>query len=73
MTFYVYPRVDFPMDPLYPNMIPLCVPSSDLSDISSSKIRQLLRQGDPVDRYLPPSIATYLTTYHLYLSKVSNN
>ena len=64
MTFYVYPRIGFPMKPLYPNMIPL--KTTAISDISSTQVRQKLARGESLSQFLPQSIIGYLHFHHLF-------
>lgn len=61
---YVYPRQDFPFDPMLPGMVPL----TNLAPIaiSSTAIRTLVAQGEPIDHLVPPAVADYITRHHLY-------
>jgi nicotinate-nucleotide adenylyltransferase len=66
MVFYIYPRLDCPFKPLYPNMKPLTHPQQIITNISSTMIRQRISQGLPVEHLLPGRINRYLTLNRLY-------
>ncbi|MCD8132083.1 MAG: nicotinate (nicotinamide) nucleotide adenylyltransferase [Lachnospiraceae bacterium] len=42
------------------------IPFQDLSDISSSRIRELVRLGEPITDYVPSSVAEYIRRNRLY-------
>lgn len=66
LTFYIYPRANHPFKPLYPNMIPLEHPSQVITNISSTMIRNRLKNKLPINHLVPESIATYLKSNSLY-------
>jgi len=64
---YVYPRVNFPLKPLYKNMIPL----SHLKAVavSSTQVRKALSRGDKqvdLKQLLDQRIINYIRKQHLY-------
>lgn len=66
MTFYIYPRANCPFKPLYPNMKPLTHPQQIITNISSTMIRQRIKQGLKVEHLLPGRINRYLILNRLY-------
>jgi nicotinate-nucleotide adenylyltransferase len=67
MTFYVYPREGFGFKPLYPNMVALTHPKQTVSNISSTMVREKLKQGLPVEHLLPKKVFDYITRKRLFL------
>lgn len=66
IPFVVFPRYGYPNEPLHPNMT---VVSHELlvgTNISSTKIRQRVSKGLPIDQFVPPSVASYIQTNNLY-------
>ncbi len=66
MPFFVFPRYGYPNEPLYPNMH---VISDELlvgSNISSTKIRERVKRGLPIDQLVPQNIAEYIRKAGLY-------
>lgn len=66
MPFYIYPRQGFDFKPLYPNMFPLTDSRQVISDISSTMVRDLIRQKLPYEHLLPPEINAYIQQNNLY-------
>jgi nicotinate-nucleotide adenylyltransferase len=66
LHFYVYPRANCPFKPLYPNMEPLEHPMQAITNISSTMIRNKLKNKLPINHLVPASIANYLKTNSLY-------
>lgn len=66
MPFYIYPRKGFDFKPLYPNMFPLTDSRQIISDISSTMVRDLIRQKLAYEHLLPPEINAYIQTNQLY-------
>jgi nicotinate-nucleotide adenylyltransferase len=66
MPFYIYPRKGFDFKPLYPNMMPLTDSRQIITDISSTMVRNLIRQSLPWEHLVPPEIAGYILTHQLY-------
>lgn len=66
MPFIVFPRYGYPNEPLYPNMS--IVGSSLLvgSNISSTKIRERVKQNLSIEQFVPAQIASYIATHGLY-------
>ncbi len=64
-TFYVYPRSGYAMKPLYHGMIPL----KDVEQVntSSTHIRSLVKDKQPIDHLVLPNIAEYIAKNKLYL------
>lgn len=67
LPFFVYPRANYPMKPLYPGMTALSSPTQVITNISSTLIRKRLAANLPVSHLLPPSIAAHLTHHPLVL------
>jgi nicotinate-nucleotide adenylyltransferase len=67
MSFIVFPRNGFPTEPLYPNMRILTHQDLVLSNISSTKIRNRMRNGLSIDAFVPTGVANYVKEHKLYL------
>lgn len=66
LPFFVFPRYGYPNEPLYANMH---VISDELlvgSNISSTKIRERVKRGLPIDQLVPQKIAAYIAKKGLY-------
>lgn len=68
MPFLIFPRCGFANTPLYPNMKLLDSPTLMTTNISSTKIRERVRQGLAIDVFVPPAIAGYIKEHGLYLT-----
>jgi len=66
MPFYIYPRHGCPFQPLYPNMKPLRNPQQIITNISSTMIRQRLKQKLIIDHLVPVRIAAYIKKNSLF-------
>jgi len=66
MRFWVFPRPGCPAEPLYENMSVLNHNSLISSDISSTKIRERVKQGLPIDQFVPKEISAYIQEHALY-------
>lgn len=66
MTFYIYPRRGFAFKPLYPNMIPLVHPRQKITNISSTMVREKLKQGENCADLLPKAVAGYIKQKRLF-------
>lgn len=66
LPFLVFPRYGYPNEPLYPNMT--LVGSNLLvgSNISSTKIRERVKQGLSIDQFVPKQISLYIASNGLY-------
>lgn len=69
---YVYPRDGYPFTPSafpvlrqYPET-KVCLINAPLFPYTSTVIRQILSQGGAVESMLPPVVADYIRTHHLY-------
>jgi len=62
--FYVYPRKDCAMKPLYEGMIPL----QDFKEVvvSSTEIREKTKKGEPVKRLVDVGVEKYMIDNQLY-------
>lgn len=66
LPFFVFPRYGYPNEPLYANMH---VISDELlvgSNISSTKIRERVKRGLPIDQLVPQKISAYIAEHGLY-------
>ncbi len=68
MPFFVFPRYGYPNEPLYPNMHMITDGNLVGSNISSTKIRERVKRGLPVDQFVPTGISQYISTHNLYQS-----
>lgn len=68
MQFLIFPRCGFANAPLYPNMMLLEVSSLMTTNISSTKIRERIKKGFPVDAFVPPAVGAYIKKHGLYLT-----
>jgi nicotinate-nucleotide adenylyltransferase len=66
MPFLVFPRYGYPNEPLYPGMTLISSKILVGSNISSTKIRERVRRGLPIDRFVPGAVAEYITSHGLY-------
>ena len=60
----VYPRQGYPIESLSGNVTLLDCP---LMDISSTRIRQMVQDGTPINEYVPTSVARTIKEKGLYL------
>lgn len=65
--FYVYPRENFPFQPLYTNMWPLR--NLPMMDVSSTDLRQKLATRKNYQQLLSPSVLSYIENQKLYGEK----
>jgi len=66
MPFLVFPRYGFPNEPLYPNMTLVGNELLIGSNISSTKIRERVKQKLSIDQFVPARIADYIRQHELY-------
>ena len=66
MPFYIYPRAGHPFEPLYPNMLPLKHLLQIITNISSTMIRNRIKNNLSIDHLLPEKISKYIKIHHLY-------
>ena len=59
----VYPRKDYPIDSVSENVFILDCP---LMDISSTQIRQMVKDGTPINEFVPASVARTIQELNLY-------
>jgi nicotinate-nucleotide adenylyltransferase len=64
IPFLVYPRENYPLSPLKPNMIALH--QAPLVTIKSTQIRQKVCQGKSIINDVPPPVAEYIKKHRLY-------
>ncbi|MBU1326579.1 nicotinate (nicotinamide) nucleotide adenylyltransferase [Patescibacteria group bacterium] len=67
MPFLVFPRYGYPTEPLYENMKLVCHQQLMATDISSTKIRARIKQGLPIDRFVPARVDQYIKDHGLYV------
>ncbi len=73
MPFWVFPRYGFPNEPLREGMKVISHELLVGSNLSSTKIRERVRLGLPIDQFVPPAIARYITEHGLYLTGTGDN
>lgn len=66
MPFLVFPRYGFPNEPLYPNMSLITSDFLIGSNISSTKIRERVKAGLPIDSFVPMEVCRYIASHGLY-------
>jgi len=59
----VYPRQDYPIESLSGNVTLLDCP---LMDVSSTQIRQMVKDGQPIDHLVPPAVESFIRNNKLY-------
>lgn len=67
IPFLIFPRYGFPNEPIHEGMKVLSHELLVGSNISSTKIRDRVRLGLPIDQFVPPAIARYIAEHKLYL------
>ena len=68
MTFYIYPRAGFPLEPLHHNMMPLTHPLQIITNISSTLVRERIKQNLSWDQLVPADVAEYIRGKRLFLA-----
>ena len=66
LPFFVFPRYGYPNEPLYPHMHVISDECLVGSNISSTKIRERVKRGLPIDQFVPQQIAEYIREASLY-------
>lgn len=66
MPFWVFPRYGYPNEPLYEGMKVISHEYLVGSNISSTKIRERMKQKLPIDQFTPNTIAAYIRDHGLY-------
>lgn len=66
MPFLVFPRYGYPNEPLYENMHVLMHELLVGSNISSTKIRERVKAGLPIDQFVTPKVAEHIAAKGLY-------
>lgn len=67
MQFLVFPREGFPNEPLYQGMKVIDDKQLVTTDISSTRIRDCVKNGLPIDPFVPSAVAQYIYDHKLYL------
>lgn len=67
LPFLVFPRNGYTNEPLFANMKLLSHPLLMTSNISSTKIRERVQKGLPIDQFVPKTIAQFIKKYKLYI------
>ena len=62
---YIYPRKGFPMEPLYPNMIPL--ENVEEIEISSGMIRDKVKVGEDIEGLINPEVKKFIEENKFYV------
>lgn len=66
MPFLVFPRYGYPNEPIYPNMRLVSDEILIGSNISSTKIRQRVKRGLSISKFVPSAIESYIREHNLY-------
>lgn len=66
LPFFVFPRYGHPTEPLYEHMTVVSHPTLVSFDISCTKIRNRVKQGLPIDYFVPLGVAEYIKEHELY-------
>jgi nicotinate-nucleotide adenylyltransferase len=66
LPFWVFPRYGYPNEPLYENMRVVAHALLVGSNISSTKIRDRVKVGLPIDQFVPNGVAEYIKKHKLY-------
>lgn len=66
IPFLIFPRNGYRNTPLYKNMTLVDSPTLMTTNISSTKIRERVRQGLAVDAFVPPAVAQHIKKNGLY-------
>ena len=66
IPFLIFPRYGFPNEPLYEGMTVISHELLIGSNISSTKIRERVRLGLPIDQFVPSAIDLYISEHKLY-------
>lgn len=66
LPFLVFPRAGFANEPIHKNMTVFSHPLLMINDISATKIRERVKQGLPIDQFVPTGVATYIKEHGLY-------
>lgn len=66
LPFLVFPRYGFPNEPLYSNMNMITHELLVGTNISSTKIRDRVKRGFPIEQFVPAPVAQYITAHKLY-------
>ena len=66
LPFWVFPRYGYPNEPLYENMRVVTHPLLVGSNISSTKVRDRVKAGLPIDQFVPKGVAEYIEKHKLY-------
>lgn len=68
IPFLIFPRSGYANAPMQKNMTILTHESLVISNLSSTKIRERLRQGLSIDAFVPPAVSAYIKKHGLYKS-----
>jgi nicotinate-nucleotide adenylyltransferase len=68
LPFLVIPRAGYAMEPLQPKMRPLIHKHFITTNISSSMVRERIRQGLTIDYFVTPEVQTYIHVHDLYVN-----
>jgi nicotinate-nucleotide adenylyltransferase len=60
LRFLVFPRREYPMEPIYKGMITMNDERLTVIDISSTEIRSRIRKGESITGMVPPKVEQYL-------------
>jgi nicotinate-nucleotide adenylyltransferase len=66
MKFLVFPRYGYPNEPRYENMTVISDESLIAINLSSTKIRERVKRGLPIEHFVPLGVAEYIKEHGLY-------
>ena len=66
LPFFVFPRHGYPARPVYKNMTVVSHKSLIVTDISSTKLRERVKMGLPIDAFVPQGVSRYIQEHGLY-------
>lgn len=67
MPFWIFPRYGYPEVSLRKNMTLVAHDALMATDISSTKVRERVKQGLDISLFVPPPVASYIKENKLYL------
>ncbi|MDO8523639.1 MAG: nicotinate (nicotinamide) nucleotide adenylyltransferase [bacterium] len=66
VPFFVFPRYGYPNEPVYPGMTVISHELLVGSNMSSTKVRERVKQNLPIGTFVPEEVAAYIKEHGLY-------